>query len=197
MCHRLKQGFRDQIQRAHAGDDPQELADVADAAPPQPDDGPGIGAGDVHILPAAADPDGAARGEVVAVEGAQERGLARAGRPVQGDALARVHGKADPGKGLDRHPALLVQHEGLAQVSDFNDGSVHGLPLQDGRDEELRVGVMRIVEHLIGEPRFHDLPPVHDHEPVREQAGHGEIVGDEDDPQIHVQHKMALPRSVP
>lgn len=63
------------------GDNPQELADITDAAPPQPDDGPGSGAGDVHILPAAADPDGAARGEVVAVEGAQERGLARAGRP--------------------------------------------------------------------------------------------------------------------
>lgn len=94
---RLKQRLRDQIQRAHAGDNPQELADITDAAPPQPDDRSlGSGAGDVHILPAAADPDGAARGEVVAVEGAQERGLARAGRPVQGDALAASTEKLIP-----------------------------------------------------------------------------------------------------
>ena len=40
---------------------------------------------------------------------------------------------------------------------------------------------MRVVQDLVGEAGFHDLAALHDDDAVRQQAGDGEVVRDEDD----------------
>ncbi len=47
---------------------------------------------------------------------------------------------------------------------------------QNRGDEHLRVGVLRIVEHLVGQSLFHDHAALHHHQPVRQQTRDAEIV---------------------
>lgn len=44
------------------------------------------------------------------------------------------------------------------------------LDRQHGGDQCLRVGVLRVVKHLVGQARFDPAPALHHHEAVREQA---------------------------
>jgi hypothetical protein len=60
------------------------------------------------------------------------------------------------------------------------------LRLQDRGDEQLGVGVLRIVEHLVGQPGLDHLAVAHHHQPVGQQAGDGEVVGDDDRGQAQV-----------
>ena len=46
-------------------------------------------------------------------------------------------------------------------------------------DEQLGVGMLRIVQHLVGQPGLHHHAALHHHDAVRQQAGHGEVVGDQ------------------
>lgn len=50
---------------------------------------------------------------------------------------------------------------------------VTDLYLQDRRDQKLGIFVLRIIQDLVGQPRLHDLPGFHHHQPVREQPHHG------------------------
>ena len=50
--------------------------------------------------------------------------------------------------------------------------------MQDGRYEELGIRMLRVVKDLIGQAGFDHLAVFHDHQPVGEQSGNGEIVGD-------------------
>jgi hypothetical protein len=47
----------------------------------------------------------------------------------------------------------------------------------------LRIGLARVVEHLIGQAVFDDAPALHHHHPVRQQPRDGEVVRDDDDRQ--------------
>src|SRR5215471_13033355 len=52
--------------------------------------------------------------------------------------------------------------------------------LHDRGDEKLRIGMLRVVEHLVGEPRLDDLAVAHHHEAMGEEACDAKIVGDDD-----------------
>ena len=47
--------------------------------------------------------------------------------------------------------------------------------LQHGRDEELGVGLARVVEHLVGEPGLDHAALAHHHDAVGDEPGHGEV----------------------
>ena len=64
---------------------------------------------------------------------------------------------------------LVVQDEGLGQAGDLDHRSRvrHGSDLQDGGDEELGVGVLRVVQHLVGQAGLDDLAILHHNDAVR------------------------------
>ena len=54
------------------------------------------------------------------------------------------------------------------------------LDLQDRRNEQLGIGMVRIVEHLIGQALFDHIALPHDHQPVGQQPHDRQIMGDDD-----------------
>ncbi len=48
------------------------------------------------------------------------------------------------------------------------------------------IGVMRIVQHPVGQARLHDAPALHHDHALRQEARDGEVVGDENDGQAEI-----------
>ena len=53
-----------------------------------------------------------------------------------------------------------------------------------GLDQSLRIRMFRIVDHPVGEARFHDFAGVHDGDFFGHLGHHPQVVGDEDQPRI-------------
>ena len=54
---------------------------------------------------------------------------------------------------------------------------MHGwLSLQNGRNKQLGVRMVGVVEHLVGKPFFHLAAVAHDQQPVGQQSRHGKVV---------------------
>ena len=51
--------------------------------------------------------------------------------------------------------------------------------------------MLGIIEDLIGQARFDHAPFLHDHQPVGEKAGDGEIVRDDHDGEPEIAHEAA------
>ncbi|ENN84500.1 hypothetical protein RHSP_72583 [Rhizobium freirei PRF 81] len=127
------------------------------------------------------DEDLAAVDGVVAVDHFQERALADAGRAAEHDAFAGGDGEGDIGD--DRQAQAVAQVHGEAFEDFGNDEwGCHDTSsdLQDRRDEQLRIGFARIVEHTVGETMLDHLSVLHHHHAVRQEAGNGEVVRDDD-----------------
>ncbi len=61
-----------------------------------------------------------------------------------------------------------------------------GLGLADRGDEGLRIGVEGMVDDLVLTADLHDPAEVHDRDPIGEEAGSRDVVGDIDERQLHV-----------
>src|SRR5215469_11852463 len=80
-----------------------------------------------------------------------------------------------------RRPPWLCSVKLLARPRMRNRSSlIARRSLHDRGDEKLRVGVLRIIEHLIGESCLDHLAAAHHHEAVSEEARDAEIVRDDD-----------------
>jgi len=51
--------------------------------------------------------------------------------------------------------------------------------------------VPRIAPHHVVAPVLDDPAQVHDRDPVRDLADHGQVVGDQDEPEVGVVHELA------
>ena len=65
------------------------------------------------------------------------------------------------------------------------------LYLQNRRHQQLRIGMLRVIQHLIGQTLFHHLPRFHHHQSVGQQPHHRQIMGDEDGRKPHFAHQPA------
>src|SRR5690606_5932389 len=52
--------------------------------------------------------------------------------------------------------------------------------LENGRHQQLAVGVLRVVQDLVGQACLHHARATHDHQAVRKQASHGQVVCHDD-----------------
>jgi hypothetical protein len=106
------------IECGHAGDDPKELADVAQRVAAQRDDLARLGRSHVQI----ADPDAACSREVVSPDHAHQRGLARTRGPDQCDTFAGSHAERGAPHHRNDRAALIVQGKAFRHVSDLDHG---------------------------------------------------------------------------
>ena len=63
--------------------------------------------------------------------------------------------------------------------------------LQYRRHKQLGVGVLWIVQDTVRQSRLDHMTSVHHHHSVRQQAGHGQIVRDDDDREAEPVHQPA------
>ena len=60
---------------------------------------------------------------------------------------------------------------------------------QHGRSQKLRIGVMGIIQHLIGQALFDDMAVFHHHQSVCEQTRNRQIMGDDDSSNAQITHQ--------
>ena len=58
--------------------------------------------------------------------------------------------------------------------------------LQDRADKKLGIGVLRVVQHAVGQPGFDDITVLHHHHAVRQQPRDCEIMGDDDNGETEI-----------
>ena len=63
--------------------------------------------------------------------------------------------------------------------------------LRDRRHQRLGVGVPRVTPHHVGRADLDDPAQVHDRDPVRDLADHGQVVGNQDEPEVGVVDQFA------
>ena len=115
----------------------------------------------------------AALGAIVAVQAAHQRGFAGAGRAGQDDALAGADIEIDAGQHGHAQAAAQMQGEGFRQRLGLQH---HGSCVQHRTDKQLRVRMVRIVQHLVGQPGFHDPAALHHRDPVRQQPSDRDVM---------------------
>ncbi|MNL40032.1 hypothetical protein D3C87_1623520 [compost metagenome] len=113
------------IQARHTWDHPQELTDITQGALAHLQDVPGLRAHQLPPLAVVLHADAAARRQIVAVQGAQQGALARAGLAMQDQALAARHTEIHGAQHVEDYAVLLMQSEGFREVTDLDQGIHH------------------------------------------------------------------------
>jgi hypothetical protein len=120
----VEQRQLDVLQGGRAGQQVEVLEDEADA--PVAHQCPLVGGEGGDLL--AGQQIAAAGRAVEAAEGVHQRRFARAGRPDEGDELARIDGQRDAAQGHDLHLAEFVDLANRLQLDEFGSGVVHHTP---------------------------------------------------------------------
>jgi hypothetical protein len=118
-----QQRLGDEIERGHARDDAQELADKADGLTPELQQQARDGGGNIDHGAAVPHQDAAAIRAVIAVKRPQQSRFAASRGRIEHDALAGTHGEIDAVEHRQPHPALRVQRETLGKADDLEHGA--------------------------------------------------------------------------
>ena len=119
------------IQAGHAGDHPQELADVAQGLLAHLENVARLGTDQLQPLASMAHANAAARRQIVAIEGTQQGAFTGAGLAVQHQAFTALHTELDAAQHVEHHAMLLMQGEGFREVTDLDQGICHGCNTED------------------------------------------------------------------
>ena len=122
--------------------------------------------------------------------------------PPRGDGAGRHEGRAPPpcsgrphtGSGGGRRSPRggLIGRGRVAGEDDPLAGPLdRGVGDGNGAHQGARVGVPGPVDHVLGGPELDDLAQVHDGDPVRDVPHDREVVGDEDEGEVHLRGRAA------
>jgi hypothetical protein len=97
----------------------------------------------------------------------QDRALAHPRAAGEDDALSRAHGEFDAGHDRQTNPALQMHGEVFDTAVSSSTVDITSSRWQDRRHQELRVGLVRILQDLVGEAGLDDHAILHHYDSMR------------------------------
>ena len=94
----------------------------------------------------------------------------------------RQRSKASGQRGWNRHPSGIAAAFGVSPLRMTRAARVassHRVGRRRDADERARVGMVRVLDDLLGRSDLHDPTEVHDRDPVGDDPGERQVVGDE------------------